>query len=128
MWAACGLTSSIIRGDELMNRFKLFKAGVNVNEALVRVGNDKALYEELLERFKVDERYGRLLAAMAAEDQEEAFQMGHALKGTAGNLGFTRFFDALVPLVESLLTGDLALAKASLPAVEEAYKALVEAI
>ncbi|MDO5786397.1 MAG: Hpt domain-containing protein [Phascolarctobacterium sp.] len=111
-----------------MNRFKLFKAGVNVNEALVRVGNDKALYEELLERFKVDERYGRLLAAMAAEDQEEAFQMGHALKGTAGNLGFTRFFDALVPLVESLRTGDLALAKASLPAVEEAYKALVEAI
>ena len=99
-----------------MNRFKLFKAGVNVNEALVRVGNDKALYEELLERFKVDERYGRLLAAMAAE------------KGTAGNLGFTRFFDALVPLVESLRTGDLALAKASLPAVEEAYKALVEAI
>ena len=54
--------------------------------------------------------------------------MGHALKGTAGNLGFTRFFDALVPLVESLRTGDLALAKASLPAVEEAYKALVEAI
>lgn len=111
-----------------MNRFKLFKAGVNVNEALVRVGNDKVLYEELLQRFKTDERYAKLVAALDAGDVSEAFQMGHALKGTAGNLGFTRFYEALTHLVEFLRKADLTSAKASLPAVQEAYAALLEAI
>ena len=111
-----------------MNRFKLFKAGVNVNEALVRVGNDKALYEELLQRFKADERYAKLVAALESGNVEEAFQMGHALKGTAGNLGFSRFYEALTPLVEFLRKADLTSAKASLSPVQEAYDSLLEAI
>ena len=34
-----------------MNRYKLTKAGVDVNEGLKRLDNDKDFYEELLEKF-----------------------------------------------------------------------------
>lgn len=111
-----------------MNRYKLFQAGVDVNEALERLGGDKALYEDLLAHFKEGHRLENLLKAMDNQDAAEAFQVAHALKGTAGNLSFTRLFEALYPVVEALRNGDLELAKASFPEVEVAYQVVVEAI
>lgn len=111
-----------------MNRYKLFQAGVEVNEALERLGGDKELYDDLLVHFKESPRYANLLQAIEADDAAEAFQLAHALKGTAGNLGFALLFDALQPVVEALRSGDVELAKASLPAVEGAYDLIVKAL
>lgn len=111
-----------------MNRYKLFQAGVDVNEALERLGGDKALYEDLLAHFKESHRYEDLVKAMDNNDAAGAFQLAHALKGTAGNLSFTRLFEALLPVVEALRAGDVESAKTSLPEVEVAYQVLMEAI
>lgn len=111
-----------------MNRYKLFQAGVNVNEAVERLGGDKELYEDLLQHFKKSPRYADMLKAIEANNAADAFQLAHALKGTAGNLSFTRLFEALKPVVEALRAGDVALAKQSLPEVEAVYKVLLEAL
>ena len=111
-----------------MNRYKLFQAGVNVNEALERLGGDKALYDDLLVHFKDSPRYANLVQAIEGDRVDEAFQLAHALKGTAGNLGFTRLFEALTPVVEALRAKNLALAKASLPAAEAAYEVVIQAL
>ena len=56
-----------------MNRFKLHSAGVNVNSALARLGNDKAMYEGLLRDFIRDDHFVKLCEAVAAKDVNEAF-------------------------------------------------------
>ena len=111
-----------------MNRYKLFQAGVDVNEALERLGGDKALYEDLLTHFKESPRFTNLLKAMEDNDTKEAFQLAHALKGTAGNLSFNRLCDSLQPLVEALREGNMELAKANLSQVEVSYQILLEAL
>ena len=111
-----------------MNRYRLFQAGVNVNEALERLGGDKELYEDLLMHFKNSSRYADLLKALEDNDAAQAFQLAHALKGTAGNLSFTRLFDSLMPVVEALRAGDVELAKEHIAFVEEAYKTLIEVL
>ena len=55
-----------------MNRFKLHSAGVNVNSALARLGNDKAMYEGLLRDFTRDDHFIKLCEAVAAKDVNEA--------------------------------------------------------
>ncbi len=111
-----------------MNRYRLFQAGVDVNDAVERLGGDKELYEELLAHFKKSPRYKDMVQAIEANDASQAFQLAHALKGTAGNLSFKRLFDAMQPVVEALRAGDVQLAKENLPVVTEAYKTLVEAL
>lgn len=111
-----------------MNRYKLFQAGVNVNEALERLGGDKELYDDLLVHFKESPRYANLIRALGKNDGAEAFQIAHALKGTAGNLGFTRLFAAMTPLVEALRAEDVELAKTTLPEVEAAYDLIIKAL
>ena len=111
-----------------MNRYKLFQAGVNVNEALERLGGDKELYDDLLVHFKGSPRYTNLAQALEKGDVDEAFQLAHALKGTAGNLGFTRLFEALTPVVEALRVKNLELARASLPGAEAAYEVVIKAV
>ncbi len=111
-----------------MNRYRLFQAGVDVNDAVERLGGDKELYEDLLAHFKQSPRYDNLLKAIEDGDAAQAFQLAHALKGTAGNLSFTRLFKSLKPVVEALRAGDVELAKASLPELEADYKLLMEAL
>ena len=111
-----------------MNRYKLFQAGVNVNEALERLGGDKELYDDLLVHFKESPRYANLIRTLGKNDAAEAFQVAHALKGTAGNLGFTRLFTAMTPVVEALRAQNVELAKASLPEVEVAYDLIIKAL
>lgn len=111
-----------------MNRYKLTKAGVDVNEGLKRLDNDKDFYEELLEKFCNDSHYAELKRAMEHEDAETAFKEAHALKGMAGNLSCTRMYHALAPFVEKLRRHELEGAIALFPAVSEAYSAVMEAM
>ena len=111
-----------------MNRYKLTKAGVDVNEGLKRLDNDKDFYEELLEKFCNDSHYAELKKAMEAEDMENAFKEAHALKGMAGNLSCMRLYHVLVPFVEKLRSRELEGAISIFPDVSEAYVAVLEAM
>ena len=111
-----------------MNRYKLSKAGVDVNQGLKRLNNDKEFYESLLEKFCKDTHYAELQAAFEQGDTEGAFQAAHALKGAAGNLSFVRLYSVLAPMVEELRHHDLESAKKALPEVTAAYEALMEVL
>lgn len=111
-----------------MNRYKLTKAGVDVNKGLKRLDNNKEFYEELLVKFCEDTHFEKMVSAMNAGDAQEAFQCAHAVKGAAGNLSMTCLYTELVPLVDALRKNDLQQARQLLPAVEEAYTAAVSAI
>lgn len=111
-----------------MNRYKLTKAGVDVNEGLKRLDNDKDFYEELLEKFCSDSHFAELKKAMEAEDSELAFKAAHALKGMAGNLSCIKLYHVLVPFVEKLRNHELEGALSIFPDVSEAYTAVLEAM
>lgn len=57
-----------------MNRYKLSKAGVDVNQGLKRLNNDKEFYESLLQKFCEDTHYEDLKAALEQGDTDAAFQ------------------------------------------------------
>lgn len=111
-----------------MNRYKLYKAGVDVNGALDRLGGDKQLYEELLQTFKNNPRIPQLEKAMAEGKVKEAFDAAHALKGETGNMGFTRLYDAVCRLVEKLRVGDMSDTEPMLAEVKAAFQTLMDAI
>lgn len=111
-----------------MNRYKLHKAGVAVNDALFRLGDDKELYEELLQTFKKETRIEELEQAIANKDAEAGFAAAHAMKGEAGNMGFSRLYEALDVLVEKLRAGDTDDTEEIFEAVKSAHDDLIEAI
>lgn len=114
-----------------MNRFKLHSAGVNVNSALARLGNDKAMYEGLLRDFTRDDHFAKLCEAVAAKDINEAFSNAHALKGVAGNLSFDSLSALIGPIVEKLRTKDASLmdeVAEDMVAVKAAYEKIIAAI
>lgn len=111
-----------------MNRYKLFKAGVSINEALVQLGGDKALYEELLETFKKENRMKGLETSLKSGDAQGAFAAAHALKGESGNMGFTRLYEALCVLVDRLRTGTCEGTDELFAPVKKAYDELMDAI
>lgn len=111
-----------------MNRYKLYKAGVDVTGALNRLKNDKALYEELLQKFKTEPRFGNLINALKNKDATAAFAAAHALRGETGNMGFNCLYELLCPLVEKLRANDLSEADSYLEKLQTAYNLLLEAI
>lgn len=111
-----------------MNRYKLYKAGVDVNSALARLNDDKQLYEELLQKFKCETRFSELTDALKAQDTKTAFTIAHALRGETGNMGFMRLYEVLCPLVEKLRVNDLTETEPMLEKLQSDYAALLEAI
>lgn len=111
-----------------MNRYKLHKAGVAVNDAIMQLGGDKELYEELLQTFRKENRIAELEAALDSGDVKAAFAAAHAMKGEAGNMGFTKLYEALCILVDRLRSGTLDGTKDMYEAVKSAYDVLIEAI
>lgn len=65
------------------------KSAFNVADAMGRLMNNKNLYTKLLGKFEAD--YGgfadQVLAAVKAENLDEAVHLAHTMKGLAGNLG-----------------------------------------
>lgn len=111
-----------------MNRYKLSRAGVDVNQGLKRLNNDKEFYESLLQKFCEDTHYDDLKNALEQGDTDTAFQAAHALKGAAGNLSCTRLYSLLTPMVEELRHHDLESAKNAFPEITASYETLMEVL
>lgn len=78
--------------------------------------------------FADDASYTNLIDNMAAENWDEAFRAAHTLKGTARDMGFIDLSDRASEVTEALRASDAAQAKELLPAVEDAYKQVSDAI
>ncbi len=111
-----------------MNRYKLSKAGIDVNDGVRRVGNDKEAYEKFLYSFPEDDNYIKMLAAIEQRDPQAAFQASHALKGVAGNLSLVNLHAALLPLVEVFRKNTMEGAENYLPEVKECYEIVIRAL
>lgn len=111
-----------------MNRYKLYKAGVDVNGVLHRLGGDKELYEQLLQTFKNETHLEKLEAALTSQDAKAAFDAAHALKGECGNMGFSTLYTLISVLVDKLRVGDLSGTDAMFEEIRQAYTQLLEAI
>ena len=69
--------------------------GINVTDGLRRMLNRAALYEKVLRDFhsRFIGETERIIAALAANDSEEATRRAHSLKGISGTIGATRLAD-----------------------------------
>lgn len=78
--------------------------------------------------FANDASYANLIDNMAAENWDEAFRAAHTLKGTARDMGFIELSDRASEVTEALRASDTTQAKELLPAVQDAYKQVADAI
>ena len=111
-----------------MNRYKLAKAGINVNEGIMRLGGDQAAYEEYLYKFPEDGQYKLLCDALLRQDAQAAFLAAHALKGIAGNLSLTKLYGDVSLLVERLRSGGLEGAASLIEQIDKDYAAVIAAL
>ena len=110
------------------NKRRLMEAGIDVDDALVRLMQNEGLFLRFLRAFLQDGNFARLQEALAKGDVSSAFAAAHTLKGVAGNLSLRDLFARVSEVVECLRSGDLGAAAEKMPAVEAAYRAVVVAI
>lgn len=106
----------------------LIAHGVDWDEGIDRFGGNEAMYEKFIRRFTEDGHLVDLRQALADEDVEQAYYHAHSLKGVVGNLSFGRYFKEIGTVSELLREKKLDEAKSTLPAVEEAHAAVIEAL
>lgn len=96
--------------------------GIDYDDALDRFGGNVALFKRLALKYPADTHYTSLVAALAADDFEEAYAQAHSLKGVAGNLSLTALYHAAAHVSDALREGEVELARAHMPEVSEAHK------
>lgn len=118
-------------------RQALEAAGFDYQGTMNRMMNNEQLMDRFLGKFLNDGSMGALREALAAGNGEGAFVAAHTLKGVAGNLGLTGIYNTVVPVVEPLrrardgkgdLADMLAQARQALPALEQAYQGVAQAL
>ena len=113
-----------------MNRELLAEYGIDYDRGLKNCMGDPAFYKTLLGMFLKDECFPRARAAYAAGDIKELFSSMHELKGASGNAALTELYNAIVPLVELLRTGDAQKEDVDrlFAAADEAYRRTYEGV
>lgn len=61
-----------------------------------------SIIEKFTLKFLDDDSFKKLEKAMERKDAREAFRAVHTLKGVAGNMAFTKLFEAAAALTEEL--------------------------
>ncbi len=104
------------------------RVGADADEVVRRLGVGEELVVCFALRYREDDTFERLAAALDADDTEEAFRAAHTLKGSSGTLGFERLYREASDMTEMLRRGELERAKDSLPVLEEEYDNVIEAL
>ena len=91
-----------------MENFKsIFAAyGGDYKTTMNRFMGKEDLYMKILNMLSQDDSMQKLEAALLKGDLPGAFDAAHTLKGMAGNLGLTPFFEAVCRIVEPLRTSE----------------------
>jgi len=79
---------------------------MDVNDGKTRVMNNLKLYTTLLGKFKSKEMMADLVAAKDNNDNVKVAQVAHAIRGTAGNLGFPILHDVTSDIETLAKQGD----------------------
>ena len=90
----------------------------------------EALVTKFVGKFLSDQSFQLLESSLKAGSYEEAFRAAHTLKGVAQNLSFTKLYNSVNELAETLRPEDADVQKAGeqFLDVERDYKQTVEAI
>ena len=78
--------------------------GGDNSTAMGRFFGNEGMYLRFLDMFFQDESFQQLENALDAGDLKDAFAAAHTLKGVAGNMGLTPFYEAVCVIVERLRT------------------------
>ena len=81
---------------------KLKAFGADVEKALLRCGNNEALYLRLVGMCVNELRADKLGEALKDGDLDRAFEAAHKLKGSVGNMALDPIFDPICELTELL--------------------------
>jgi len=81
--------------------------GIDKEDGLKRVRNNRTLYRNLLQKFMTNHREftAELKQALSGDDSEIAERMVHTLKGVAGNIGAKALFELCSDLNDKLKKG-----------------------
>ncbi|MDD2648962.1 MAG: Hpt domain-containing protein [Eubacteriales bacterium] len=85
---------------------KLMLYGADVKRALARFGGDRDIYRECIRLLIGGDSFQNLKSAVSEENVNEAFNVAHAMKGAAGNLGLEPMLEAIGEVVEPLRGGE----------------------
>ena len=99
---------------------KLSAYGIDYAEAMERLDGNADFYKQLAMKYLDNDQCESLVAAMGAEDYDEANKAAHALKGVAGNLSFANLFKAATAVNNALSQGEYQAAAELLPDVTDA--------
>ena len=102
--------------------------GADANEVVTRLGGSAAMVGRFLEKFKEDESFAKLGAALDDGDVENAFREAHTLKGLCANLGIQRLFERAADVTEILRAENLSEARRAFPALRTEYEITLEAL
>lgn len=85
-----------------MNIELLKKAGINVDDALVRFSGNQDLFEKYLLRFLDEPSYTSVVESIDAKDWALAEDSVHSFKGITGSLSMTALFQTSCDLLAHL--------------------------
>ena len=107
---------------------RLMVAGIDVNGTLERFMGNEALLEQMLNKFKDDTHFQKLLEAAKQLNGDEGLSFSHTLKGMCGNLGMTELYELFDRQMRIFRGGDIADAFALLSEITPVYERMMEAI
>ena len=95
---------------------------------LRRFGGSQMMLERFLKKFPQDPTFGKLAEAAGNGDLPGIETAAHALKGVAGNLGFTALYESCSSLVAAVRAGETKEVDGLWETVRAEYQAVVSAI
>jgi len=81
------------------------KKYIDVEDGLKRIRDNKKLYIRMLKMVLASEEFGKLKAALDADDYDNGEKAAHSIKGITGNLSLPALFNTSVDLMQQLKTG-----------------------
>ena len=102
--------------------------GIDLDVTLNRFMNSENLYEKFLIKFLEDASFQKLKACLENGNIADAFIYAHTLKGVAGNMGFQKMSDILLPLTEELRNGETDHAEGRMQQLSEQYEQICRLI
>lgn len=102
--------------------------GVNVEDALERLGGDEEFYKKMLaifvdtiEMYYVDTKFNE-------NDYEKIIEKAHAIKGASGNLSITPLYEAYTKIVDELRKKNLQSAREEIERILPMQKKIISCI
>jgi len=102
--------------------------GANVDEALKRMNNNKALYERMLVKFKDMLKNSTAVLDSDESQCEDLIEVTHAIKGASGNMSVVTIYEAYSQIVCLLRAGELQQAREQIKEIRPFQEKIISCI